>query len=324
MESTSSPYLKHLFVCVNKRDPGVTCCAAGGQSGFTSSSESRFPGGGEGIQEKLKAYVKANGLKGKVRISSSGCMDLCAEGPNVMVEPDHRWYHHVTLEDVDLIIQEHLSPLVAHPPISTTAQPQIRAFLFDLGNVLVRFDHRAAAEKIAAHTKTSPEDLYRLFFESPLVVAHDEGRISTKIFYEAVKKQIGLTLPYDRFLWVWNDIFSENQEMENLVKQLLPQYPCFLISNTNRPHFEYCREHYPILNEMTGWILSYEVGAMKPHPLIYDRALKMAKVPAPQIFYVDDREDLIEAAQKLGFQSHRFGGVDLLGAELQKRGILNG
>ena len=309
MESGPSPYLKHLFVCVNKRDPGVTCCSHGG---------------GEAVTEKLKAFVKANGLKGKVRVSSSGCMDLCAQGPNVMVEPDHRWYSHVTLEDVDRIIEEHLAPLV-HPSASSGRMGlPIKVFLFDLGNVLVRFDHRMAAAKIAAHTQASPEDLYRLFFESPLVVDHDEGRISTRLFYEAIKKQIGLTLPYEQFLSVWNDIFTENLEMEALVGQLLGQYPCFLISNTNRPHFEYCRQRYPVLSQMTGWVRSYEVGCLKPNPAIYRRALEMAKTPAAEIFYVDDRADLIEAARKLGFQVHRFEGVDPLRLELQSQGILNG
>ena len=322
MESSPSPYLKHLFVCVNKRDPGVTCCSHGG---------------GEAVTEKLKAFVKASGLKGKVRVSSSGCMDLCAQGPNMMVEPDHRWYSHVTLEDADRIIREHLAPLVpaAHPepvegerlhPSTSSGRTElpIKVFLFDLGNVLVRFDHRTAAAKIAAHTQASPEDLYRLFFESPLVVDHDEGRISTQLFYEAIKKQIGLTLSYERFLSVWNDIFTENQEMEALVGQLLGQYPCFLISNTNRPHFEYCRQRYLVLSQMTGWVLSYEVGCLKPNPAIYQRVLEMAKAPAAEIFYVDDREDLIEAARELGFQVHRFEGVGPLRAELRKRGILNG
>lgn len=97
MKSERSPYLKHLYVCVNQRDNGETCCAQGPA---------------QEIREKLKAYVKANGLTGKVRISQSGCMDLCAKGPNVMVYPDHQWYHHVTLADVDQIIAEHLAPLL--------------------------------------------------------------------------------------------------------------------------------------------------------------------------------------------------------------------
>lgn len=203
-------------------------------------------------------------------------------------------------------------------------QKKVRAFLFDLGNVLVRFDHRAAAGEIAAHAKAGPEELYRLFFESPLVIDHDEGRISTRIFYEGVKKEIGLKLGYEQFLSVWNNIFLEDRQTQEILRRLLRQYPCYLISNTNRPHFEHIRARFPVINEMTGWILSYEVGFLKPHPTIYRRALEMAGVPAHEAFYVDDRSDLIEAAGKMGFQTHRFEGAEPLRGELRRRGILDG
>ncbi len=310
MEAARSPYIKHLYVCVNRRDPGVTCCSHGG---------------GEAIKERIKAFVKANGLKGKVRVSSSGCMDLCAQGPNVMVTPDHLWYHGVTLEDVDRIIEEQLAPLVnqGQSPSGTVPSPHshIRAFLLDLGNVLIQFDHMQAARTITANAKATPEELYRMFFESPLIVQHDEGRITTRDFYEELKRMIGFTLSYGAFLAVWNDIFTENQEMTAFVRRLLSQYPCFLISNTNRPHFEFCRKRFSILNEMNGWILSYEVGALKPKPIIYQRALEMLRIAPSQVFYIDDRTDLIEAGQRIGFQTHRFTGVEPLVEELKQRGV---
>lgn len=302
MEITRSPYIKHLYVCVNQRDPGVTCCSHGG---------------GEAIREKLKAYVKENGLKGKVRVSASGCMDLCAKGPNVMVYPDYRWYHGVTLADVDTIIEKELSPLVRGN------ERAIRVFLFDLGNVLVRFDHRIAAERIASATGVSAEELYQLFFYSPLIVAHDEGRVSTRAFYEELKKRLGLQASFEEFLVAWNSIFTEDIEAVNLARDLIERYPCFLISNTNRPHFEYCRMQYPILNKFSGWILSYEVGVLKPHPAIYHRALEMIGLPSSQVLYIDDREDLIEAGGQLGFQTHRFVNAQALQQELTAKGVLN-
>ena len=322
MESTSSPYLKHLYVCVNQRDPGKTCCAAGGLSGAASASGSHAHGGAEAIREKLKAFVKANGLQGKVRVSSSGCMDLCAQGPNVMVYPDYRWYHHVTLEDGDQIIQEHLAPLVPKEPVAESNKPAIEAFLFDLGNVLVRFDHTVLARAVTHQTKMGPEDLFRLFYDSPLVADHDRGRISSRVFFEGLKGQVGLSMSYEEFLVLWNGIFSEVQEMTALVKRLLPQYPCYLISNTNRAHFEFCLKEYPILHELTGWILSYEVGVLKPHTAIYQRAVDLTRVPPQRIFYVDDRSDLIAAADRIGFQTHRFSGdVKPLISDLKQRGV---
>ena len=320
MESQPSPYLKHLFVCVNKREEGKVCCAAGGLSGAASDSGSHAHGGGEAIQEKLKAFVKANGLKGKVRVSSSGCQDLCAQGPNVMVSPEGRWYHHVRLEDVDRIIEEQLAPLVVQSSTTSNHFP-VEAFLFDLGNVFVWFDHWIAAKKIAASAQAKPEELARFFFDSPLVVEHDTGRLSTKGFYEGVKKAIQLDLSFEQFLEVWNGIFVENQEMTAFVRGLLGRYPCYLISNTNRAHFEFCAREYPILNELTGHILSYEVGQLKPHPAIYQRALELAGVPASRIFYVDDRGDLVEAARSLGFQAHQFTGIKSLMDNLKSRGF---
>ena len=307
MESSRSPYLKQLYVCINQRDPGVTCCAEGGS---------------EPILEKLKEYVKAHGLKGKVRVSRSGCMDVCAQGPNVMVYPDYRWYSRVTLQDVDRIIQQELAPLVPEKHVHPSTGRPVRAFLFDLGNVLVRFDHMQAARKIVDGTGADAQALFQIFFESPLVVDHDEGRISTQEFYEGLRRETGLSLAYDRFLDVWNDIFTQDSEMARLIEDLLDRYPCYLISNTNRPHFEYLRRRCPVLNRMSGWILSYEVGCLKPNPVIYRRALELVRLPAEEILYIDDREDLISAAKHLGFQVHRFLEHKELWNNLEARGIL--
>ncbi len=91
MDQDPVPYQKIVFVCVNRREPHETCCA---------HRES------EAIAAALKARVKALGFSRAIRVSKSGCQDLCARGPNVMVFPDDRWYHGVTPADVERIIEE--------------------------------------------------------------------------------------------------------------------------------------------------------------------------------------------------------------------------
>ena len=90
MEQARVPYQKILFVCINRRPPGEVCCA---------QRES------EAIAASLKARVKALGLSRAVRVSTSGCQDVCAKGPNVMVFPDDVWYHGVTPADVERIVE---------------------------------------------------------------------------------------------------------------------------------------------------------------------------------------------------------------------------
>ena len=91
MESRPIPFHKILFVCVNRRAANEICCAH-------RDSET--------IAAQLKERIKALGLSRVVRVSKSGCQDLCAKGPNVMVFPDGVWYDGVTPTDVEQIIQD--------------------------------------------------------------------------------------------------------------------------------------------------------------------------------------------------------------------------
>jgi (2Fe-2S) ferredoxin len=88
-------YDKHLFICENKREAGHPrgCCA---------------DKGGVEIKHKFKARLKELGLSSLIRANTSGCLDACEFGANVLVYPEQIWYGGVTLDDVEEIIQSHL------------------------------------------------------------------------------------------------------------------------------------------------------------------------------------------------------------------------
>jgi len=96
MEQARVPYQKILFVCVNRREPTEVCCAHRDS---------------EAVAARLKARVQALGLSRHVRVSKSGCQDLCAKGPNVMVFPDYVWYQGVAPADVDRIVDHAIRDL---------------------------------------------------------------------------------------------------------------------------------------------------------------------------------------------------------------------
>ncbi len=93
MKQKKIPYQKTVFVCVNKREDARPSCA-------------HFAEGGPEICKALKEAVKAAGLKGKIRVASSGCLDLCAQGPNLFVYPDGVWKSGVKLADIPQILNE--------------------------------------------------------------------------------------------------------------------------------------------------------------------------------------------------------------------------
>ena len=53
----------------------------------------------------LKAEVAARGLaKLEARVCTSSCLDQCATGVTILVEPDHFFYGRVTVADVPDIV----------------------------------------------------------------------------------------------------------------------------------------------------------------------------------------------------------------------------
>jgi len=44
-----------------------------------------------------------------VRINTAGCLNRCSEGPVMVVYPEGVWYTYVDQEDIDEIIDEHLT-----------------------------------------------------------------------------------------------------------------------------------------------------------------------------------------------------------------------
>ncbi len=78
MQKETSPYTCHVFVCTNDRHGERPSCADGG--------------GNAALKDYLKDQVEKRGWKGRVRVSSGGCMGLCGKGPNVMIYPQKAWF----------------------------------------------------------------------------------------------------------------------------------------------------------------------------------------------------------------------------------------
>ena len=185
--------------------------------------------------------------------------------------------------------------------------------LSDLGNVLVNFDHKIAVRKILEHASKREQDIYQLFFDSGLTKFYEEGKINSIDFFHRVQHALELDIDYKTFWPIWNDIFFEtplNIKFQDFLRSIKGSYKLVMISNISKSHFEFLKKKMPIFNEFDKLVLSYEVGFRKPAPEIYKIALESFNIPASKAFYIDDREDLIEASSKMGIRGICFNGED--------------
>ncbi|MCG2714123.1 MAG: HAD family phosphatase [Candidatus Omnitrophica bacterium] len=204
------------------------------------------------------------------------------------------------------------------------AKQEIKVVLFDLGKVLVDFDHKRAAERISAFCDKSGLAIYNLFFDSPVTLAFEEGKISPGKFYQQVKEMLDLKLSYESFVPIWNDIFflsPKNRMVYALANSLKANYKTALLSNINVLHYEYLKKNFPVFDVFHHLFLSYDLGVAKPNKLIYQKVIKELGIFPEEIFYTDDRAELVDSAVSLGIKGCIFSNYKQLICDLQDAGV---
>ena len=78
-------YDKHIFICTNDRGENSTKQSCGSLD----------------IRKEFVSLINASGLKGKVRANKSGCLDLCEQGPEILIYPQGYWYLNVEKRNIE-------------------------------------------------------------------------------------------------------------------------------------------------------------------------------------------------------------------------------
>ncbi len=198
----------------------------------------------------------------------------------------------------------------------------IRTVIFDLGKVIVPFDLQRGYDAIAGVCPHPAAEVAERIRASGLVRRFESGEVESGEFIRALSRMLDLNVSRERFREVWSSIFlPETLIPESLVEALRRRYRVLLLSNTNALHFEMIRETYPIMRHFDGYVLSFEVGAMKPAPKIYAEAIARAGCRPAEIFYTDDIPAFVEAARLAGIDAVAFESLPQIEGEMRARGI---
>jgi glucose-1-phosphatase len=198
----------------------------------------------------------------------------------------------------------------------------IKAVIFDLGRVIVPFDFNRGYTRLEAICGIPAAEISQRLSGTGLVPRFECGEITPRDFVRQISTHLNLETSYEDFCVIWSSIFLPDTLIhEELLRGLARHYRLVLLSNTNAIHFEMIRENYPLLRHFHSLVLSYEVGAMKPSPLIYQRAVEQAGCLPEECFFTDDMPDYVAGAVAQGIDAVQFRSAAQIEAELRKRGV---
>jgi HAD superfamily hydrolase (TIGR01509 family) len=198
----------------------------------------------------------------------------------------------------------------------------VEVILFDLGNVILPFNHFQIAEKLSPFVQRrefqDPQRIFSSLFdiEKGLINNFDVGKVSPQEFFQSVKESLDLSISFDEFTPIWNDIFLEDQEVSQIILSLKERVRLGLLSNTDPLHFNYILSKFPIMMAFDKWILSYEVGFKKPAIEIFQKAIEWASIEPQKILFIDDMKKHVAVAVSLGMQ-----GIHFISASHLKKGL---
>jgi glucose-1-phosphatase len=172
------------------------------------------------------------------------------------------------------------------------------------------------------HCRYPAEEIPKRISTTDLVRRFESGQVPPRDFVRELSVLLELNVEYDEFCRIWSSIFLPDTLVpESLLAALKKRYRLLLLSNTNAIHFEMVRQSYPLLRHMDAYILSHEVGALKPSPLMYQEAIARAGCRPEECFFTDDIPAYVEGARQMGIDAEQFQGLEKLEADLRARGV---
>jgi len=203
-----------------------------------------------------------------------------------------------------------------------------RFFYFDLGNVLLTFDHRRACIQLAQLCEMSVERVWEVLFTSGLQARYEAGEINSPEIYEQFCASSGLAAEArpneESFHFANSDIFQLNIPVIPIVAHLQAAgYALGILSNTCEAHWRHIsRGRFRVLQwPYQSVVLSYEERSSKPDTRIFEAAVRRTGVAPREIFFVDDRLDNVEAARHVGLDAVLFRSPQQLAGDLRSRGV---
>ena len=183
----------------------------------------------------------------------------------------------------------------------------IKNLVFDLGNVLIEWN----SEKILTYFEPEKERrqvLRQAIFESGVWHKTDKGELSLKEACEEVLTQLDVSYHsvVKNIFYHWYEVVHVYSGLQERIRLWANQggYRIYILSTTCEIFYHIEKAGLlPIYPLLSGYILSSEVGVVKPEVEIYHKLLKKYGLDPVESVFIDDIQANLDTAAELGFET---------------------
>lgn len=188
----------------------------------------------------------------------------------------------------------------------------VKNIIFDLGGVLLNLDLSLTHKAFFKLGVTDFQMHHSQAKQGGLFDSWEEGSITEDEFCSQLREITAISASNEQITFAWNAMLLDFPlERKNLLMRLKKEFNTSLLSNTNETHV---RAFHKIIDDgleldsleslFHSYYFSNEIGYRKPNKEAFEFVLNQNNYLATETLFIDDTKEHVDAAKKLGIQTH--------------------
>lgn len=196
--------------------------------------------------------------------------------------------------------------------------------MFDIGGVLTKDTGDDISSGMSEYLEINREKFDEFIKENSEGLT--KGDTSLLDFYNKIKEKINSDKSAEEMVSKHLNIYRENSlerdnKILNLIDKLKEKYRVVCLTNIEKEvgDFNWGRG---LFNDFDESFISTELGMMKPDKEIYEKVLSELNVNNNEVLFIDDVQENIDGAEKLGIKCIKYRNYDELINDMKKFGVM--
>jgi putative hydrolase of the HAD superfamily len=201
---------------------------------------------------------------------------------------------------------------------------KISLVLFDMHDVLCRYDRAARIDDLARLSGKPGDEIYAAIWGSGFEGEADAGRLDTAAYLSGFGKRLGYKITLDEWLANRRMATTPMPDVLEILQQVNAKAKVAVLTNNHILVREHLNFLFPELHALCGdeSYVSAQFGAAKPDPLVYLRCVAAAGARPEETLFIDDSKANVAGAVKAGLAGHVFTDAAALTQCLQAYAVI--